>query len=165
MEKRFSTGPWKIGFSTWKNDFISARKSNFPRFFPFFHVFPRSPWKNVFPLFHFSTRIYIMRGNGKIGKIGCGKTRDIGNVGRRVYHHEDTETPSAARKRLGKRRLRNIQPPESRHMERGRLPAVCPKASFLLLSVSRECGLPCRPWYFTPECLIYSDQRGSRADA
>ena len=45
--------------------------------------------------------------------------------------HEYTETPSATQKRLGKRRLRNIQPPESRHMEHERLPAVCPKASFV----------------------------------
>ena len=32
----------------------------------------------------------------------------------------------------------------------------------LLLSVPRECGLRCLPWCFIPECLIYSDQRGSR---
>ena len=30
----------------------------------------------------------------------------------------------------------------------------------LLLSVPRECGLRCLPWYFTPECLIYPKNGG-----
>ena len=60
-------------------------------------------------------------------------------------------------KRLGKRRLLDIQPPYVRQlMEHGRLPAGCQKVSFsLLLSVSRECGLP---WCFTSECLSMRGQ-------
>ena len=49
-------------------------------------------WKNVekrFPTFPFFHAHIYMRGNGKCRKIGCGKTRDIGNGGRRVYHHEN----------------------------------------------------------------------------
>ena len=45
------------------------------------------------------------------------------------------------------------------HTEHGRLPAGCQKVSFsLLLSVSRECGLPCLPWCFTSECLSMRGQ-------
>jgi len=33
------------------------------------------------------------------------------------------------------------------YMEDGRMSARCPKGSFELLSVSRECGLLCIPWF------------------
>ena len=67
--------------------------------------------------------------------------------------------------RLGKRRLRNIQPQNSKIWNIDVCQRYARRSLSLLLSVPRECGLPCLPWCFTPECLIYSDQRGSRADA
>ena len=148
-------------------------------------------------LFRFSTfpSAYIYARKWKSETIGCGKTRDIGNGGRRVYHGhvtfaemsgrwhcqfqvwqchflfwqcqiskwqcqillfgvkvvttEYTETPSAALKAAGEKRSSKHPAPIFRHLEHGRLPAVCTKVSFLLLSVSRECGLRCLPWCLT----------------
>ena len=142
-------------------------------------------------LFRFSTfpSAYIYARKWKSETIGCGENRpgkcqcqflvwqchflfwqcqiskwqcQILLFGVKVVTTEYTETPSAALKAAGEKRSSKHPAPIFRHLEHGRLPAVCTKVSSLLLSVSRECGLRCLPWCFTPECLIYSDQRGSR---
>ena len=64
----------KLEFLCPKLGSISSRKSGFLRLFLIFPIFPPPICgKTFFHIFNFPTRIYIMRGNGKIGKIGCGE--------------------------------------------------------------------------------------------